>query len=120
MGRARRTNRPGQRLTPSAKMYVFLETVAAVLCILFVAASVITLAVDEQAGKLVFGTLFWAIAIAAALAIMLGVGQLLRGFDFLSAAGLAVTIASVAMTAALIVFECVAYGKFFVVPFTIV
>lgn len=112
--------RLGQKTTPSAKLFVALETAGAIAAALFLLTSVIVYTASESAGLKTFSALFYPIVICLALAFTSGINQLLRGKQPLAAVSLAVAVICLALTIAAIVYECTTYGKLYLVPFTFV
>lgn len=120
MENSNRKTRLGQRPTPAAILSMVLETLSAILSAAFLIASVVVYFISEKYGLMTYSALFYPSAICLTLAITLGVNQSLRGVYPLATVMLIVAFACVALNIAVIVFECVRYGVFYLVPFTFV
>ncbi len=113
-------NKLGQKLTPSAKLFIALSVIGAAVAFLFIAASAVVYFIDNEAGLKTFGTLFYPAVICVALSLTTGINQLLRGAHILAAFGTAGGALCLLLSVAVIIYECAVYGKFFIVPFTVV
>ena len=117
MAKERRKNRIGEKLTPSAKLFIGLETAGAIIAALVLIVSAIVYLTAETAGLRLFATLFWPLVLSLTVALTLGITQLLRGGNLLATVSLGVACACLILTVVVIIFECVHHGAFFVVPF---
>ena len=113
-GVVKHKNKLGQKLTPSAKLFIALSVIGAAVAFLFIAASAAVYFVDNVAGLKTFGTLFYPVVMTA------GINQLLRGTHALAAVGVAGGGLCLLLAVGVIIYECAVYGKFFIVPFTVV
>lgn len=116
----KRINKIGERLTPSAKIMVAFEAIAACLAAAFLIGSAIVYAVSPNMGLKTFSALFFPLVICIAVALTTGINQTCRGRNALTTVFLIIAGASLVLTVGAIVFECVTYGKFFLAPFTFV
>lgn len=116
----KRKNCIGERLTPSAKIMVALEGIAACLAATFLIGSAIVYAVSQNVGLKTFSALFFPLVICIAVALTTGINQTCRGKNALTVAFLIVAGVCLLLTVGVIIFECVVYGKFFLAPFTFV
>ncbi len=116
----KRKNCISERLTPSAKILVALEVIAACLAAAFLIGSAITYAVNPTAGLKTFSALFFPLVICIAVALTAGINQTCRGKNALTVAFVIVAGVCLLVAVGAIIFECVVYGKFFLAPFTFV
>ena len=115
----RQTNKHhGQKLPPSAKLFIGLSTAGAFVAAAIIVASAIVFAFSERQGLVTFGMLFWPLIVALALAFTLSVNQLLRGVRVPAVLPLTVACVCLALTVAVIIAECAVYGTFYLDPFT--
>ncbi|MFR1565925.1 MAG: hypothetical protein ACLSUT_05760 [Christensenellales bacterium] len=119
-GVVKHKNKLGQKLTPSAKLFIALSVIGAAVAFLFIAASAAVYFVDNVAGLKTFGTLFYPVVICVALSLTAGINQLLRGTHALAAVGVTGGGLCLLLAVGVIIYECAVYGKFFIVPFTVV
>lgn len=108
----------GGKVTPSARLYIGLGFVSAVVAAVILISCLAAYFIDDEAGIRTFGTLFYVLVILTALSLTLSINQLLRGKHALAAASLALASVCLAVTVTMIVLQCVFFGKFFLVPFT--
>ena len=108
------------KLPPSNRLFISLETIASALALLFTVGSLVVFFFNAGWGAKLFAWLFYPAIICIATAIMMGAGQLFRGFHVSALVPLILVIASIVFTIVLIAHEVNEFGVFYLPPFTFI
>ena len=108
------------KLPPSNRLFISLETIASALALLFSVGALVVFFFNAFWGAKLFGWLFYPTIICIAMALMMGAGQLFRGFHVSALVPLILVIASIVFTIVLIANEINAFGTFYLPPFTFI
>ena len=108
------------KLPPSNRLFISLETIASALALLFSVGSLVVFFFSSLWGAKIFGWFFYPTIICIITAISLGAGQLFRGYHVSALIPLVLVIASVVFSIVLIVNEVIVFGVFYLPPFTFI
>ena len=108
------------KLPPSNRLFISLETIASALALLFSVGALVVFFFNAFWGAKIFGWLFYPTVICIATALMLGAGQLFRGFHISALIPLVLVVASIVFTIVLFVNEMNAFGVIYLPPFTFI
>ncbi|MBQ8882391.1 MAG: hypothetical protein IJY70_03265 [Clostridia bacterium] len=106
------------KLPPSNRLFISLETIASALALLFSVGSLIVFFFAPVLGARIFAWLFYPTVICIATALMLGSGQLFRGYHISAVIPLVLVLASIVFIVILIVNQVQTFGLFYLPPFT--
>ena len=110
----------GQKLTPSAKLCVVGETIGAALSLIMLIVAFSVYLANHRIGLMTYSAVFYPVVICLILSFVLGINQLLRGFDTLTLVSLIVSAICLIAAVTFIILEVVYYGMFYIAPFTFV
>ena len=106
------------KLPPSSRLFISLETIASALSLLFAVGSLIVFFFSPVVGARIFAWLFYPTVICIATALMLGSGQLFRGYHISAVVPLFLVLASIVFIIILIVNQVQTLGLFYLPPFS--
>ncbi|MBR2988384.1 MAG: hypothetical protein IKC64_01520 [Clostridia bacterium] len=108
------------KLPPSNRLFISLETIVSALALLFSVGSLVLFFFNAYWGAKIFGWLFYPTVICIAMAIMLGIGQLCRGFQVSALIPLVLVIAALVFAIVVFVNEIIVFGVVYLPPFTFI
>lgn len=107
-------------MTPSAKLCIVGETIGAALSLIMLIAAFSVYLANHRIGLMTYSAVFYPVVICLILSFVLGINQLLRGFDTLTLVSLIVSAICLIAAVTFIILEVVYYGTFYLAPFTFV